>query len=103
MHQKLPVLGFRVDKFAYLTDVKTISSNEIKKLSNLDVLVINALRLESHPSHLNLIEAIEIIKAINPKKTFLTHISNQLGFHKEVSKKLPENIFLAYDGMEINL
>ena len=76
---------------------------EIKKLSNLDVLVINALRLESHPSHLNLIEAIEIIKAINPKKTFLTHISNQLGFHKEVSKKLPENIFLAYDGMEINL
>lgn len=103
MHQKLPVLGFRVDKFAYLTDVKTISSNEIKKLSNLDVLVINTLRLESHPSHLNLIEAIAIIKDINPKKTFLTHISNQLGFHKEVSKKLPENIFLAYDGMEINL
>ena len=103
MNQKLPVLGFRVDKFAYLTDVKTISSNEIKKLSNLDVLVINALRLESHPSHLNLIEAIAIIKDINPKKTFLTHISNQLGFHKEVSKKLPENIFLAYDGMEINL
>ena len=84
MHQKLPVLGFRVDKFAYLTDVKTISSNEIQKLSNL-------------------IEAIAIIKDINPKKTFLTHISNQLGFHKEVSKKLPENIFLAYDGMEINL
>ena len=103
MHQRLPVLGFRIDKFAYLTDVKTISSDEINKLSNLEVLVINALRLESHPSHLNLDEALTIIKSINPKKTFLTHISNQLGFHKEVSKKLPENIFLAYDGLELNL
>ena len=103
MHQKLPVLGFRIDKFAYLTDVKTISSDEINKLSNLEVLVINALRLERHPSHLNLDEALTIIKSINPKKTFLTHISNQLGFHKEVSKKLPENIFLAYDGLELNL
>ena len=103
MHQKLPVLGFRIDKFAYLTDVKTISSDEINKLLNLEVLVINALRLERHPSHLNLDEALTIIKSINPKKTFLTHISNQLGFHKEVSKKLPENIFLAYDGLELNL
>ena len=67
MHQKLPVLGFRIDKFAYLTDVKTISSDEIKKLSNLEVLVINALRLERHPSHLSLDEALTIIKSINPK------------------------------------
>ena len=103
MHQRLPILGFRIDKFAYLTDVKTISSDEINKLSNLEVLVINTLRLERHPSHLNLDEALTIIKSINPKKTFLTHISNQLGFHKEVSKKLPENIFLAYDGLELNL
>ncbi len=101
MHQNIPVLGFRIETFAYLTDVKTISSAEIKKLLNLDVLVINALRKESHPSHLNLNEAIEIIKTINPKKTFLTHISNQLGFHKEVSKTLPKNIFLAYDELEI--
>lgn len=103
MHQNLPVLGFRIEAFAYLTDVKTISSAEIKKLLNLDVLVINALRKESHPSHLNLNEAIEIIKTINPKKTFLTHISNQLGFHEEVSKTLPKNIFLAYDGLEVYL
>lgn len=103
MHQSLPVLGFRIDRFAYLTDVKTISSNEIKKLLNLEVLVINALRLESHPSHLSLDEALSIIKSINPKRTFLTHISNQLGFHKEVSKILPKNVFLAYDGLELNI
>jgi phosphoribosyl 1,2-cyclic phosphate phosphodiesterase len=100
-HHKLPVFGFRVENFAYITDAKTITKEELKKLKNLDVLVINALRLEPHLSHLNLDEAIAIIKEIRPKKAYLTHISHHMGFHDDVQKSLPESIFLAYDQLEI--
>ena len=103
LHQKLPVLGFRIENFAYLTDVKTIESKEIDKIYDLDVLVLNALRFEPHPTHLNIDEAFEIIDKIKPKKTYLTHISHNMGFHDEVSKKLPENVYLSYDGLEIKI
>ena len=103
MHMKLPVLGFRIINFAYLTDVKTIQKEELEKLKNLDVLVINALRFDPHPSHLNVDEAIDIINQINPKMTYLTHISHNMGFHNEVCEKLPANISLAYDGLEVKL
>ena len=103
MHMKLPVLGFRINNFAYLTDVKTIQEEEIEKLKNLDVLVINALRFDPHPSHLNVDEAIDIINQINPKMTYLTHISHNMGFHKEVCEKLPANVSLAYDGLVVEL
>ena len=87
----------------YITDLKTIDSNEIEKLKNLDVLVLNTIRIEPHFSHLNLEEALDLIKIINPKKTYLTHISHLLGFHDKVEKQLPKNIFLSYDGLEIDL
>ena len=103
MHMKLPVLGFRINNFAYLTDVKTIQKEELEKLKNLDVLVINALRFDPHPSHLNVDEAIEIINQINPKMTYFTHISHNMGFHEEVCEKLPANVSLAYDGLVIEL
>jgi phosphoribosyl 1,2-cyclic phosphate phosphodiesterase len=103
MHMKLPVLGFRINNFAYLTDVKTIQKEELEKLKNLDVLVINALRFDPHPSHLNVDEAIEIINQINPKTTYFTHISHNMGFHEEVCEKLPANVSLAYDGLVIEL
>ena len=99
MHLSLPVLGFRIKNFAYLTDVKTISDKELQKLNELDTLVINALRFEPHPSHLNIEEALDIISKINPKKTLFTHISHKMGFHEEVCKKLPESVSLAYDGL----
>jgi phosphoribosyl 1,2-cyclic phosphate phosphodiesterase len=102
-HGKLPVLGFKIDNFAYLTDVKTIDKRELEKLKKIEVLVINALRYEKHHSHLNLSEALELIEEIKPKKTYLTHISHVLGFHKEVEKTLPENVFLAYDTLKIDL
>ena len=73
MHDKLPVMGFKIRNFAYLTDVKTITTNQLKKLKNLDVLIINALRIEPHQSHLNLEEAIEIVDKIKPKNIFDTH------------------------------
>ena len=103
MHGNLQVFGYRIDDFAYLTDVKTITSSEIKKLSGLKVLVINALRIEPHDTHFNLEEALQFIELIQPERTYLTHISHIFGFHQEIEKTLPENVFLAYDNLEITI
>ena len=103
LHYKLPVLGFRLGKLAYLTDVKTISDKEMLKLNGLDTLVINALRYESHPSHLNIEEALEIIDQVKPKQTFFTHISHNMGFHQEVCSSLPESVSLAFDGLVLEV
>ena len=102
-HDKLQVFGFRFKNLAYLTDVKTIEKEEIKKLQGLDVLIVSALRIEPHQSHFNLEEALEFINLIKPKKAYLTHISHMLGFHDDVQQILPENVFLAYDNLELNL
>ena len=101
LHNTLPILGYRVDNFAYLTDVKTIPNGELEKLKHVDVLVLNALREEDHASHLSLSEALDLITIIQPKQTYLTHISHLLGFHKDVSKTLPKNVFLAYDELTL--
>ena len=103
MHGNLQVFGYRIDDFAYLTDVKTIEKSEIEKLKNLKVLVINALREEPHDMHFNLKEALDFITLVQPKTTYLTHISHIMGFHEEVQKRLPENVFLAYDNLEITI
>ena len=100
-HNKLPVMGFRVDNFAYLTDVKTLVEKEFEKLQNLDHLVLSALRIEPHKNHLNLEEALGLIDKIKPRKAYLTHISHLMGFHEEVTKELPSNVFLAYDNLTI--
>ena len=102
-HGNLPILGYRFDNFAYLTDVKTLKQETYNQLKNLDVLVINALRLQEHPTHNNLEEALLHIKKIKPKKAYITHIGFQLGFHNEVQKKLPENVFLAYDELILEI
>ena len=83
--------------------MKTLEAKEIKKLKGLDVLVVNALRETPHISHFNLEEALDFIKKVNPKKAYLTHISHLLGFHDEVQQKLPENVFLAYDNLQITI
>lgn len=103
LHNTLQVYGFRFDRFAYLTDMKTIRNSEIKKLKNLDVLVVNALREEPHLSHFNLEEALQFIDLVKPKRAYLTHISHHLGFHNDVQKKLPKNVFLAYDNLQITI
>ena len=100
-HGTLQVFGYRFDKIAYLTDVKTIADEEIAKLQNLDILVLNCLRWEEHGTHLNVEEALEVIKKINPKRTYFTHISPQMGFHAEAQEKLPESVFIAYDGLTL--
>ena len=103
LHADLQVYGYRFNDFAYLTDMKTIEDVEINKLDNLKVLVLNCIKIEPHYSHLNLEEALKLIRLIKPKKTYLTHISHMLGFHEEVQNNLPEDVFLAFDGLEIEL
>jgi phosphoribosyl 1,2-cyclic phosphate phosphodiesterase len=103
MHGDLQVFGYRIDDFAYLTDVKTIEDIEVAKLKGLKVLVINALREEPHNTHFNLEEALNFIALVKPEKAYLTHISHLLGFHEEVQKQLPPNVFLAFDNLEITL
>lgn len=103
MHNKVQVFGFRFKGFAYLTDMKTVSAAERQKLKGLEVLVINVLRIEPHESHFNLEEALQFISDIKPKRAYLTHISHLLGFHDEVQKQLPENVYLAYDNLQLTL
>jgi phosphoribosyl 1,2-cyclic phosphate phosphodiesterase len=101
MHYKLPVLGFRFGDFAYITDAKTITQEEKDKLIGVKILMINALRIEPHLSHFNLEEAIAFIREVKPEKAYLTHISHLFGAHDEINNMLPDDIFVAYDGMEI--
>jgi phosphoribosyl 1,2-cyclic phosphate phosphodiesterase len=103
MHADLPVLGFRMGDFTYLTDVKTITEEEIEKVTGTKTLVLNALRFEPHTAHLNISEALALVERIKPEKTYFTHISHLMGFHAEVEAKLPENVFLAYDGLKIKI
>ncbi|MFY8009478.1 MAG: MBL fold metallo-hydrolase [Flavobacterium sp.] len=102
-HGNLQVFGFRIQDFAYLTDVKTIDDIETEKLKGVKVLVVNALREESHHSHFNLQEALDFINLVQPEKAYLTHISHLLGFHEEVQQRLPKNIYLAYDNLKITI
>lgn len=103
IHYQLPVLGFRIDNFCYITDMNYIHEEEIDKIRGVDVLIINALRLEKHISHFTLNEALEVIAAINPKQAYLTHMSHQIGLYDVLSKTLPENVFLSYDTQKITL
>lgn len=103
MHGNLQVFGYRIDNFAYLTDIKTIENSEIEKIKGVKVLVVNALREETHLTHFNLKEALDFIHLVQPKKAYLTHISHLLGFHEEVQQRLPKNVFLAYDNLEITI
>ncbi len=101
MHGNLPILGYKIDNLAYFTDVKTIPESTIESIKVLDILIISALHHWPHHSHSNLIESIEWAKKIDAKQTFFIHMSHHMGLHDEVSKQLPENISLAYDGLEI--
>ncbi len=103
MHYKLPVFGFRIKDFTYITDANYISESEIQKIKGSTTLVINALQKEKHISHFTLSEAIAMAQTIGAEKTYLTHISHKLGKHREVEKELPEGIELAYDGLKIHV
>ncbi len=101
MHHQLEVFGFRIGGFAYVTDAKTIAEEEIEKLKNLDVLIVNCLRKEEHISHFNLSEVLSLLDRIQPKQTYLTHISHLFGTHLDIEAMLPENVGVAFDGMKL--
>lgn len=103
MHFKLPVLGFRCGDFSYITDANYIPDSEMEKIKGSKVIVINALRRETHISHFNLEQATRLLEELNPEQGYLTHISHQLGMHAEVESELPDFIRCAYDGMELIL
>ncbi len=102
-HYFLKIFGYRIGTFAYLTDASDISPREKKKLLDLDVLVINALRTKKHYSHFNLEQALNLIKELQPQKAYLTHISHYMGKHEETGKLLPENVQFAFDGLKISV
>jgi len=103
MHYMLPVFGYRIGDFTYITDAKTISDTEKAKVKGTKILIVNCLHKSPHISHFNLEESLAFIKEINPEKAYLTHISHLFGKHDEIIKELPENVFIAYDGLEIQI
>ena len=102
-HGGVKVYGFKIGGFAYITDIKIISDEELEKLYNLDILVLSAVRRREMHSHLNLEQSLALIDKLKPKKAYLTHLSHHLGFHEELEKELPENVYLAYDELEISI
>ena len=103
LHYHVNVYGFRIGDFTYLTDANFISEKEKQKIKGSKILVVNALRRKKHISHFTLDEAIVLINEIKPEKAYLTHISHLMGLHNDVEKELPENIKIAYDGLELSL
>ncbi len=101
MHGRLPILGYRINDFAYITDMLTMPEEEYEKLKGLDVLIMNALRIESHMTHQNLEQALENAKRIGAKQTYFIHMSHHIGLHAGAEKLLPENVHFAYDGLVI--
>lgn len=103
MHHRLPILGFRIGDFAYLTDVKTVPDEELTKLKGLDVLIVSALRKRDHISHQTLDEAVALIHKVAPKNAYLTHLSHKMGLHHVVENELEEGVSIAYDGLELKV
>ena len=103
MHEKLPVTGFRLGDFTYITDASSISDGELDKMRGSKVIVLNALRNSKHVSHFSVGEAIDILTELHPERAYLTHLSHFVGLHEEVNRKLPDFIRLAYDGLVIEV
>jgi phosphoribosyl 1,2-cyclic phosphate phosphodiesterase len=103
LHYKLPVFGFRIYNFTYITDAKTISETEKEKIRGSKVLVLNALQKQSHLSHLTLEEALALVEELKPEQTYLIHMSHRMGLHRDILKELPANVSLAYDGLTITI
>jgi phosphoribosyl 1,2-cyclic phosphate phosphodiesterase len=103
VHYRLPVKGYRINDFTYITDANYISEEEKQKIKGSKIIVINSLRREEHVSHYTFQQAIDLMNELKPEKAYFTHISHQLGLHDDVSKELPPFIKLAYDGLQIEI
>lgn len=103
MHHKLPVFGYRIGDFTYLTDLNYIGEEELEKVSGTKILVLDALQRQPHISHFTLDQAIALAQRVGADRTYFIHISHKLGLHREVEQELPPNIRLGYDGLQIRL
>ncbi len=103
MHGRLPILGFRIGRMAYLTDLKTFPDEGWAYLKNLDCLVVNALRVQPHDTHQSLSDALQMAKQVGAKETYFIHMSHQIGLHTKVEESLPPHVHLAYDGLQIEI
>lgn len=102
-HGRLPILGFRMGQLGYITDAKTLPPETIESLRGVDTLVINALRIQEHHTHMNLSQALDVINSVECRQAYLTHISHDMGLHSSVELTLPQGVYLAYDGLEITI
>ncbi len=103
LHGQLPILGYKIENFAYITDAKTLPESTISALKHIDLLIINSLHHFQHDKHFNLREALQAIKIIQPKQAVLTHISHHLGLYDEANPQLPQNVILGYDGLQLKI
>lgn len=103
MHGQLPILGYRVGRFAYVTDMTGIAPDALHCLEGLDCLVVNALRFEPHPTHQSLAEALALVERLSPRTAYFTHMSHGIGLHEETEKLLPPHVHLGYDGLTIEV
>lgn len=103
LHYKLPVLGFRIHDFTYITDAKTIAEEEKEKIRGSKVLVLNALQKQRHISHFTLDEALAMVEELQPEQAYFTHLSHRMGKHRDVEKELPNNVQIAHDGLTITV
>lgn len=101
MHGPLPILGFRIGDLTYLTDVKTLLSQELEKIKGTRILVVNALQHLPHPTHMSLTECLALIEQVKPQQAWLTHVSHNMGLTADINATLPEGVQLAYDGLEL--
>lgn len=102
-HGRLPILGYRMGRFAYVTDCKTMPAESAERLKGTDTLVINALRHEEHPTHMNLEQSLDVITKTAPRRAILTHMSHGIGLHSQTMKLLPENVEQGYDGLRLRI
>lgn len=102
MHHRMPVLGFRIAGLVYITDANFIAPEVKERIKGCDILVLNALRREQHPSHFTLSEAMDLVNELQPRQAYFTHISHQLGLHEVVERELPSHVRLAYDGLQLD-
>jgi phosphoribosyl 1,2-cyclic phosphate phosphodiesterase len=103
MHGALPILGYRIGRMAYITDMKSFPEEQFARLEGIDTLIVNALRLEEHPTHQNLEQALEFARRVGVRETYFIHMSHQMGLHAERERELPEHVHLAYDGLQISV
>lgn len=103
MHASLPILGFRIGGLVYITDCSSIPAETLDAIHGADVLVINALRIEPHPSHINLLQALDVIKETGPKQAYLTHIAHTMGRQADAERLLPTDVHFAFDGLQVEL